>query len=150
MSSFQIFTCCRVPTPWAARGLYRAEPTSTRAPGRPKTSFTSLPSEGPHTVRVSGESNPDLPIHSPASYLCATAASSRRLNYFSREYLTSQTNHLINPYHFISTLLNANFDFDVDVTIDIAKCALPGKVMQRSHCMEVRILTNENECYIMK
>ena len=31
--------------------------------------------------------------------------------------------------HFISTLLNANFDFDVclanDVSIDIAKCALP-------------------------
>ena len=38
------------------------------------------------------------------------------------------------PYHFISTLLNANFDFDVsvanDVAIDVAKCALPGKVMQ--------------------
>ena len=82
-------------------------------------------------------------------YLFLTSRS-RSLNYFSREYLTSQTNHLINPYHFISTLLNANFDFDVGVTIDIAKRALPGKVMQRSHCMEVRILTNENECYIMK
>ena len=38
------------------------------------------------------------------------------------------------PYHFISRLLNANFDFDVsvanDVAIDVAKCALPGKVMQ--------------------
>ena len=38
------------------------------------------------------------------------------------------------PYHFISTLLNANFDVDVsvanDVAIDVAKCALPGKVMQ--------------------
>ena len=38
------------------------------------------------------------------------------------------------PYHFISTLLNANFDLDVgvanDVAIDVAKCALPGKVMQ--------------------
>ena len=38
------------------------------------------------------------------------------------------------PYHFILTLLNANFDFDVsvanDVAIDVAKCALPGKVMQ--------------------
>ena len=41
------------------------------------------------------------------------------------------------PYNFISTLLNANFDFDVsvandvaiDVAIDVAKCALPGKVM---------------------
>ena len=74
MSSFQILTCCRAPTPWAARGLKRAEPTSTRAPGRPKTSFTSLPSEGQHGVRVSGESNPDLPIQSPARYLCATAA----------------------------------------------------------------------------
>ena len=72
MSSFQILTCCRAPTPWAARGL--AEPTSTRAPGRPKTSFTSLPSEGPHAVRVSGESNPDLSIQSPARYLCASAA----------------------------------------------------------------------------
>ena len=51
MSSFQILTCCRAPTPWAARGLKRAEPTSTRAPGRPKTSFISLP---PHALRVSG------------------------------------------------------------------------------------------------
>ena len=38
------------------------------------------------------------------------------------------------PYNFISTLLNAKFDFDVsvanDVAIDVAKCALPGKVMQ--------------------
>ena len=37
-------------------------------------------------------------------------------------------------YHFILTLLNANFDFDVsvanDVAIDVAKRALPGKVMQ--------------------
>ena len=37
------------------------------------------------------------------------------------------------PYHFISTFLNAYFDFDVsvanDVAIDVAKCALPGKVM---------------------
>ena len=37
------------------------------------------------------------------------------------------------PYHFISTLLNANFDFDVsvtnDVAIDVAKYALSGKVM---------------------
>ena len=33
------------------------------------------------------------------------------------------------PYHFISTLLNANFDFDVsvanDVAIDVAKYTLP-------------------------
>ena len=74
MSSFQILTSYRAPTPWAARGLQRAESTSTRAPGRPKMSFTSLPSEGPHAVRVSGESNLDLPIQSPARYLCATAA----------------------------------------------------------------------------
>ena len=58
------------------------------------------------------------------------------------------------PYHFISTLLNANFDFDVsvanDVAIDVAKCALPGKVMQWSPCPEVRTLTNENGRYIIK
>ena len=35
---------------------------------------TALPSEGPHAVRVSRESNPDLPIHSPARYLYAIAA----------------------------------------------------------------------------
>ena len=58
------------------------------------------------------------------------------------------------PYRFISTLLNANFDFDgsvaYDVAIDVAKSALPGKVMQGSPCPEVRALTNENGCYIMK
>ena len=32
------------PTPWAARGLQRAKPTPTRAPGRPKMSLISLPS----------------------------------------------------------------------------------------------------------
>ena len=52
------------------------------------------------------------------------------------------------------TLLNANFDFDVsfanDVAIDVAKCALPGKVMQGSPCLEVRVLTNENGRYMMK
>ena len=51
-------------------------------------------------------------------------------------------------------LLNANFDFDVsvanDVAIDVAKCALPGKVMQWSPCPEVHTLTNENGRYIMK
>ena len=40
------------------------------------------------------------------------------------------------PYHYISTLLNANFDFDLsvanDVAIDVAKCAIPGKVVQVS------------------
>ena len=39
-----------------------------------KTSLTSLPSEGPHAVRVCRESNPDLPIHSPARFFCPTAA----------------------------------------------------------------------------
>ena len=42
--------------------------------GRPKTSFTSLPSEGLYAVRVSRESNPERLIHSPARYLYATAA----------------------------------------------------------------------------
>ena len=28
------------------------------------------------------------------------------------------------PYHFTSTLLNAYFDFEVNVAIDVAKCAL--------------------------
>ena len=74
LSSFQILACYRAPTPWAARGLKHAESTPTRAPGRPKTSFTSLPSEGPHAVRVSRESNPDRQIQSLARYLCATAA----------------------------------------------------------------------------
>ena len=54
------------------------------------------------------------------------------------------------PYHFISTLLNANFDFDVNVANSVAKCALPGKVMQGSPCQAVHTLTNENGCYIIK
>ena len=58
------------------------------------------------------------------------------------------------PYHFISTFLNANFDFDVSVANDVAsvvaKCALPGKVMQWSPCPEVSALSNENGRYIMK
>ena len=37
------------------------------------------------------------------------------------------------PYHFILMLLKANFDFDVrianDVAIDVAMCALLGKVI---------------------
>ena len=44
------------------------------------------------------------------------------------------TNITTIPYTFISTLLNANFDFDVsvanDVAIDITKYILPGRVMQ--------------------
>ena len=47
----------------------------------------------------------------------------------------------MNPYHFISTLLNANSDFDVsvanDLAIDVAKWALTRKVMQGSPCPEV-------------
>ena len=34
------------------------------------------------------------------------------------------------PYHFNSTLLNANFDFNVSIANDVAKYTLPGKVMQ--------------------
>ena len=58
------------------------------------------------------------------------------------------------PYHFISTLLNGNFDFDFsvvnDVAIDVTKYALPDKVMQLSPCPEVRTLTNGNGRYIME
>ena len=69
---FQILTCCRAPTPWAAFSV----PSLPRHGHRDvwRRLFTSLPSEGPHAVRVSGESNPDLPIQSQARYLCATAA----------------------------------------------------------------------------
>ena len=65
MSSFDIKTYCRVPAPWVM-------PTITRAPGRPKTSLTSLPLEGARDVGGRRESNVDLPIHCPASYLYAT------------------------------------------------------------------------------
>ena len=34
------------------------------------------------------------------------------------------------PYHFTSIIINANFDFDVTIANDVAKGALPGKVMQ--------------------
>ena len=46
--------------------------------------------------------------------------------------------------------LNANFDLDVSVAYAVAKCAVPGKVMQGSPCPEVRTLTNENGRFIMK
>ena len=52
-------------------------------------------------------------------------------------------------YHFISSPFNANFDFDVNVAIDVAKGMLPCKVMQVSPCPEMRILTNESGRYIM-
>ena len=43
------------PTPWAARGLKRSEPT--QAPGRLKTSLTSSPSEGPYALNMDGGQN---------------------------------------------------------------------------------------------
>ena len=50
-------------------------------------------------------------------------------------------------YHFISTLSNANFDFDIsvanEVSNDVAKCTLPGKLMQASYCPDVCPLTNK-------
>ena len=49
-------------------------------------------------------------------------------------YLNQHKKITMTPYHFISTLLNANYDFEVsvanDVAIDVARFALPGKVMQ--------------------
>ena len=82
------------------------------------------------------------------------SCASRMLHKFWCGYLHQLKNITTIPYHFILTLLNANFDFDVsvanDVTIDVAKCALPGKMMQGSPCPEVRTLANENCCYIMK
>ena len=49
-------------------------------------------------------------------------------------YLHQPKNITMIPYHFILALLNTYFDFDVsvanDVAMDVAKCALPGKVMQ--------------------
>ena len=69
-------------------------------------------------------------------------------------YLHQPKNITTIPYHFISTLLNVNFDFDVtvanDVAIDVVKCSLPGKLMQWSPCPEVRTLTNENGRYMIK
>ena len=45
------------------------------------------------------------------------------------EYMHQPKNITTIPYHFISTLINVNFDFDVtianDVAIDVAKCSLP-------------------------
>ena len=53
-------------------------------------------------------------------------------------------------YHFISALLNDNFDFDISFANGFAKCALPGKMMQWSPFPEVGFLTKENGRYIMK
>ena len=50
-------------------------------------------------------------------------------------------------------LLIAHFGLDItvanDVAIDIAQCALAGKVMQ-GDCPEVHTLTNENWHYMIK
>ena len=54
------------------------------------SALTSLSSEDPHILRVSQESNPDLPIHSPARYLYATAT-----GYFSYECQTFICTHKI-------------------------------------------------------
>ena len=55
------------------------------------------------------------------------------------------------PYHFILVLFH---DFDVsiahDVAIDVAKCAMSGKMMQGSPCRGLHSLSNENERYTMK
>ena len=53
-------------------------------------------------------------------------------------------------YHFILTLLNTNSYFEVNMVNEVAKCALPGKVMQGSPCPELRTLINENWRYVMK
>ena len=56
--------------------------------------------------------------------------------------------------HSITNVLSPNYDFEIsvanDVAIDVARFALPGKVMQCSPCPEVRTSTNENGRYIMK
>ena len=54
LSSFQFRPTAWHRTQWAARCLMRADPTPTRASRRPKTSFTSLPSEGPLAVGYAG------------------------------------------------------------------------------------------------
>ena len=57
-------------------------------------------------------------------------------------------------YNFVSVYLNDSFDLDVsianDVSIDLAKCAPPGKVMQGPPCSKVRTFTNINGRYVMK
>ena len=70
---------------------------------------------------------------------------------FWRGYLHQPQNITMIPYiTFYLGSLNANFDFDVSVANDVAKYALPGKVMQWSPCPEVWHLTNENERHMMK
>ena len=49
-------------------------------------------------------------------------------------YLHQSIKYYKDSLSFYSTFLNANFDFDVsvaiEVAIDVAKCTLPGKVMK--------------------
>ena len=63
-------------------------------------------------------------------------------------YLHQPKTYYNDPYHFISAFVNAYFDCYVsvanDVAIDVAECAFPGKVMERSLGLEVRTLTNDN------
>ena len=54
------------------------------------------------------------------------------------------------PYHFISAVININFDFDVSIANDFAKSTLPGKVIQGTPCLEVCSSTNENERDLIK
>ena len=69
-------------------------------------------------------------------------------------YLYQPQNITTITYHFISTLINTYFDFGVSVAkyvvIDVAKCALPGKVALGSLYPEVRTLTNGNGRNIIK
>ena len=64
-------------------GLKHAKLTPTQALCCQKTSFTSLPSEGPH-MRVCRESNPDHPIRSPACYIYITAAGKTKIGTSSK------------------------------------------------------------------
>ena len=88
---------------WAARGLLRTEPTMPWAPRRPKNSLTFLPLEGPHTVMVCRELNPDLdpnPQSSPLSLKYATAVgkSNRKMMNNVPEMLLCFRQHIMNIF----------------------------------------------------
>ena len=70
-SSFQTYTCCQAPTPGAARGFIHAEPILTWAQEsrHPERSLTSLPSEGPHVVRICQKLNSWPPDSLSSQYL---------------------------------------------------------------------------------
>ena len=61
--------------------------------------------------------------------------------------------YLHQPKKYYNDSLSFNFDFDISVAnavvIDVAKCTLPGKVMQWSPCPEACTLTNEDGRYII-